>query len=99
MPNKVQYRSGLHLRPENKWVDGINSRYKTTNWNELKMQCSGKYDSAPFDGKDTLEFRQLPQRLPDGLEIALCSILALDRSDKQSTPEAVDTTLGKEPAD
>jgi hypothetical protein len=69
MPNKVQYSSGLHLRPENKWVDGINSRYKTTNWNELKCSVPENMTLRHFDGKDTLEFLQLPQRLPDGLEM------------------------------
>jgi single-strand DNA-binding protein len=32
-------------------------------------------------------------------EIYATSILALDRSDKQPTPKAVDTELGDEPAD
>jgi single-strand DNA-binding protein len=32
-------------------------------------------------------------------EIYATSILALDRSDKQPTPEAVDPALGDEPAD
>jgi hypothetical protein len=36
MPNKVQYSSVLHLRPENKWVYGINSRYKTTKLERAK---------------------------------------------------------------
>ena len=91
------------------WKDKGSDDYKTRtewhrviSWNKLGAWAGALQKGAYVEGKvNSATVNLLPEsdRSVRVAEISATSILALDRSEKQPTPEAVESELGDEPAD
>jgi single-strand DNA-binding protein len=92
------------------WKDKGSDDYKTRTewhrvicWNKLGVWAGALQKGAYVEIEGELRYREFTPAESDRsvrmAEIYAISILALDRSDKQPAPEAVDTELNDEPAD
>jgi single-strand DNA-binding protein len=75
---------------------------RVISWNKLGAWASALQKGAYVDVEGELRYREFtPAESDRGVRVAeICatSIVALDRSENQPTPEAVDTELDGEPA-
>jgi|SRR5690242_21160564 len=89
-----------------KGSDNYNTRtdwHRVISWNKLGLWAGTLQKGACVEVEGELRYREFtPAELDRSIRVAEIyagSILALNRSDKQPTPETVDTELGDEPAD
>jgi single-strand DNA-binding protein len=108
-PNGIVY-TRFSLATSGSWKDKGSDDYKTRtewhrviSWNKLGAWAGTLQKGAYVEVEGELRYREFTPVESDRnvrlAEIYATSILALDRSEKQPTPEAVDTELGDEPAD
>jgi single-strand DNA-binding protein len=108
-PNGTVY-TRFSLATSVSWKDKGSDDYKTRTewhrvicWNKLGVWAGALQKGAYVEVEGELRYREFTPAESDRsvrlAEIYANSILALDRSDKQPAPEAVDTELGDEPAD
>jgi single-strand DNA-binding protein len=92
------------------WKEKGSDEYKTRtewhrviSWNKLGVWAGALQKGAYVEVEGELRYREFtPAESDRSIRVAriyATSILALDRSDKQPTPEAVDPALDDEPAD
>jgi single-strand DNA-binding protein len=108
-PNGAVY-TRFSLATSVSWKEKNSDNYKTrtewhrvVSWNKLGAWAGALQKGAYVEVEGELRYREFTPAESDRsvrmAEICATSILALDRSDKQPTPEAVDTESGDEPAD
>ena len=108
-PNGTVY-TRFSLATSVSWKDKDSDDYKTCigwhrviSWNKLGLWAGTLQKGVCVEVEGELRYREFTPAESDCsgrmAEIYATSILALDRSDKQPTPEAVDTELDDEPAD
>jgi len=108
-PNGTVY-TRFSLATSVSWKEKGSDEYKTRtewhrviSWNKLGAWAGALQKGAYVEVEGELRYREFTPAESDRsvrmAEIYATSILALDRSDRQPTPEAVDTELGEEPAD
>jgi single-strand DNA-binding protein len=108
-PNGIVY-TRLSLATSVSWKEKGSDEYKTRtewhrviSWNKLGAWAGALQKGAYVEVEGELRYREFTPTESDRsvrvAEIYATSILALDRAEKQPTPEAVESELGDEPAD